>query len=240
MLPERFGRKDLKSKEVKFSNKELELWTVYGFKPYSLKEFHTMKPVMQKYEAAVRMAQTETLMLNSENLFFFESAVIIKTLSEEGHLETALDANEKKVREKVAHMTTYPFNEKGKLKYGILVSTKHVLINSSLELALGLVHEQEHLKNFMLTSEKMGTLSIEKKVKLLADWSKNNNLEEEARGYGKEIAAYIYQRDLTRFSEPGKDAYAKAFILAGSDTSHPLWINIIGRSIGIDANTQIT
>ncbi len=193
---------------------------------------------MQRNQARILFEDTLNRMEISDNQGFKDASKKIKLLKTTQRLLFGLNDDLKTPAD-----SGYTFYEQEQKDYFVLRVNPHFILNTSgLELAFVLTHEGEHLKNVANFVESLPiNLSPREKVGLNTQRKGQENLSEEARGYGAASNAYVYEygffggKGLVQNLSPEIKTDAYFFILTGSNPGGDAWrryvnVNILSKS----------
>ncbi len=219
---------------IKPSEREQQLWITKGYarSPEKL-------PINESTikEAQIRVATTLTLMQQSENPYFKDAALFFKSHLLSKEVSHSLYPKSKVSKDGTLSMSTLTKIKDDKLEVHIAIAIEEVLNESdSVTLASQLTHEIEHVRNTLFYLESFPSLSPDEKVEKERQRRQDpiQHVEEEARGYGKGIQAYIYEAGLLGYITSGGSDEEKrtiAFIKSGSDVNSVEWKKYVRTEI---------
>ncbi|OGH33921.1 MAG: hypothetical protein A3J69_00475 [Candidatus Levybacteria bacterium RIFCSPHIGHO2_02_FULL_42_12] len=211
---------------IKPSQKEQQLWTTKGYvrSPQKL-------PINEATikEAQSRVATTLALMQQSENPYFKDASLFLKSRLLSKKVSHSLYPKSKVSKDGRLSMRTQAMITNNELEVHIAIAIEEVLNESdSVTLASQLTHEIEHVRNTLSYLESFPSLSPEERVGKEVQRRQDSiqHIEEESRGYGRGAQAYIYQAALLGYLTSGgsiDEERAVAFIRAGSNIDSPQW-----------------
>lgn len=209
---------------------EIDLWTQNGYFP---SRRIPVTPETQ-IQAARILQSTLTLMTRSENPYFREATDYLKPLVTNGDVQLSLPTTISTGTSLRAVMGTETIITNGKLVSDIFIPADYLLNSAnSVELALSLTHETQHVKNARNFLSSLPTeLSIAQKLEKERERFKTSRLAEEASGHGSEALAIIQQYG---FGERRMDKTdiedAATFIRFGSNVQSPDYRNYVAVTL---------
>ncbi|MDO8658108.1 MAG: hypothetical protein Q7K55_05180 [Candidatus Levybacteria bacterium] len=236
-------QQETKRLSVKTNIKEQETWSNVSF-DISDKKFPVNEATLNI--ALDRLVETGNLMQKSENPYFQHAVSVISSLTDPNvdKLSTKIlpeliaDGSVTKKGEQ-AVMGIQPTIKDGKIHYVLQISGDRILNNSNaLSIALTFVHEVRHLDDFLnyeRLSDQDPSLTIEQKLAAITRRQDNPKeiLTDEARAYGEDSKAFIFQTGLGIKGNVQDDRVNRAanFISFGNNTDNEEWKAFIASKI---------
>lgn len=205
---------------IKPSKNEVELWRRYGFS-------RPRTPLTENNaglnEAAGRLENVVRVMSNSENPHFREAINILGPLLISGEAELGLrhGAPDIKVMQAKADI------KQDRLIWVIEVPLETINRLDSIQIAISLAHEVEHLRNMISYDNAMRNLPAQSRLLAQAQRAQDldNFIREEMRAYARQAQAYIYQAGLMGVRDRGSsdEELAVAWIRSGKQVDSATW-----------------
>lgn len=216
--------KEIARLEISFSQKERDLFEKNWFSKLPLTD---EQETFQK--AARRVDVTLAIMRASENPYFHNAATLFFSWIDQGKAGIEVSRGDGKSNA-IADLK----EKDGKLFGQISLDFKDVAYSlTPLTLALSIVHEIEHLKNFFATQDRLlETYTTEERLAVYKRGKANPQLflEEEARGYAAQARAFIYAQGLLRYNNTPDFSvmlWAGTLLRTGNDANNPAWRNYV-------------
>lgn len=186
--------------------------------------------------AAIKLSRTMSFMEKSDNPVFRDAAGFLKGLRDGGKLILAIRPAEGSNNGLVHQMTSLLTVDSSRPVWMIQATSTEVLnLMDTVEIAIAISHEAEHLKNMSALVAQNTHLTPEQQINFLQGKTRDRQffIEEEARGYAAQAKAYIYAAGLLgrRDKRSESEGFAVAFIKAGSNPSSPDWINYVTKHL---------
>lgn len=226
--------------EVEYSNLGIKKSSQEEALVTSVAESRSNPPKPDTHEnrslAANKLSRTMSFMERSANPVFNDAAGFLKGLRDSGKLSLAIRPAEGSSNGLVRQMTSLLTTDSGRPVWEIQATSTEVLnLMDTVEVAIAISHEAEHLKNMTEIVAQNPILNPQQQIDLLQGKIRDKQyfVEEEARGYAVQARAYIYEAGLLgrRDKKSESEGFAVAFIKAGNNPSSPDWISYVAKHL---------